>query len=164
MLPPPLTPRLMLTPTTATPTPPCTTPTPTGPACPPPSAPPPVSAAAARGPPTLMPMLTMVCTDMVSPTTDTAVTTDSPVSPATPDPPLALLPDLPRELARGPLTLMPMLRPTTATTDTDTTVPTDTDTPELTDTVMDIPDTDTDGNQPEIKIVTYMLILFYQKR
>merc|ERR1711884_606323 len=78
----PLTPRLMLMPTTAT-TPPCTTLTPTGPESQLPSHPPPVSAAVARGP--LMPkprlMLTTATTDTVVMVimVDTEVTTDIPM-------------------------------------------------------------------------------------
>merc|ERR1712241_1113119 len=83
----PLTPRLMLMPTTAT-TPPCTTPTPTGPESQLPSHPPPVSAAVARGPLMLrlMPMPTTVMDTTATTDTvvmvimvDTEVTTDIPM-------------------------------------------------------------------------------------
>merc|ERR1711973_726340 len=79
----PLMPRLMLMPTTAT-TPPCTMPTPTGPESQLPSHPPPVSAAVARGPLMLKPMLmlTTATTDTVTVMVimvDTEVTTDIPM-------------------------------------------------------------------------------------
>merc|ERR1711976_1133718 len=127
LLSPALTPLLRLTPTrtTAT-TPPCTTPTPTGPACPPPSAPPPVSAAAARGPLTPRLMLTPTTATTPASTVTATPTPTVPASPATPVPPPASSPGLPRVLARGPLTLRPMLMLTTAI-------------PTLTVTVMDIP-------------------------
>merc|ERR1739836_369903 len=94
----PLTPWLMLMPTTAITTPPCTTPTPTGPESPLPTAPPPVSAAVARGPLRLRPML-MPTTD--TDTTPTTVPSTILVLLATPDLLPLSRPDLPKDLARG---------------------------------------------------------------
>merc|ERR1712102_222183 len=108
----PLTPRLMLMPTTAS-TPPCTTPTPTGPESLLPSHPPPVSAAVARGPLMLRPMPTTAMD-----TTPTTVPSTTPVLPDPPEPLPLSSPDLPRDLARGPLMPKPRLMLTTATTDT----------------------------------------------
>merc|ERR1711922_110074 len=98
------------------------------------------------------PLLPLMPRLMLMPTTASTLpcTTPTPTAPVLPDTPEPLplsSPDLPRDLARGPLMPKPRLMLTTATTDTVTVMVIMVDTEVTTDILMD---TDTTGKWREL--------------